>query len=186
MPLLSRSFEFESIHSAKDTTIKLAELVRYADKHSDLRRLTDFVALNDKAYDMSILVKHDMGKRAYYTSTIVGGTIENRSNGTTIVQGQARVGRKYLLIVLGIALFTAMMMIGTIAEPVVASLWALLLLFMFSHIRQMLLDRAQIIAIMQEKCQQPMLTQKEREDAVGDWQAISRYSEGNFYNTQAQ
>lgn len=186
MLLLSRSFEFESIHSAKDTTIKLAELVRYADQHSDLRRMTDFVPRSDKAYDMTVLIKHDMGKRAYYTSTIVNGVIENLPDGTTLVRGNARIGRKYLMIVLGISLFTIIMMIGTMAEPVVAVLWGLLLLFMFSHMRQMVVDRADIINAMQSKCQQALLTQEEREASAGEWQPISRYSEGNFYNTQAQ
>jgi len=186
MAFLSRSFAFESIHNAKDTTIKLAELVRYADQHSDLRRMTDFVRCSDKYYDMSVLIKHDMGKRAYYTSTIIDGTVENRPDGTTVVQGTARIGKVYLSIVLAIGIFAIIMMIGTLSEPIVAGLWAVLLLFMLSHIRQMVTDRQRIIRDMMAKCQEPLLTQDERDALVGDWQPISRYSEGNFYNTQAQ
>ncbi len=186
MAFLSRSFAFESIHNAKDTTIKLAELVRYADQHSDLRRMTDFVHRSDKYYDMTVLIKHDMGKRSYYTSTIINGTVENRPDGTTLVQGVARIGRLYLSVVLGVGAFATLMMVGTMAEPIVAGLWALLLLFMLSHIRQMLTDRQQIIRDMQEKCQEAMLTEEERADLIGEWQPISRYAEGNFYNTQAQ
>lgn len=186
MAFLSRSFAFESIHSAKDTTIKLAELVRYADQHSDLRRMTDFVHRSDKYYDMSVVVKHDMGKRAYYTSTIIDGTVENRPDGTTLVQGTARIGKVYLSVVLGVGLFAILMMIGTMIEPVVAVLWGLLVLFMLSHIRQMFTDRRNVIQAMTSKCQEPLLTQQEREDLIGDWQPISRYAEGNFYNTQAR
>jgi len=186
MAFLSRSFAFESIHNAKDTTIKLAELVRYADQHSDLRRMTDFVHRSDKYYDMTVLVKHDMGKRAYYTSTIIDGIVENRPDGTTVVQGTARIGKVYLSVVLGVSLFTTVMIVGTMAEPVVAGLWALLLVFMFSHIRQMFTDRQHIIQNMTAKCQEPLLTQEERDASAGEWQPISRYAEGNFYNTQAQ
>lgn len=184
--LFAKSFQFSSIHNAQETTIKLAELVRYADKHSDLRRMTDFVRRDDKQYDMTIFIKHDMGKRAYYTSTIVMGTIANLSNGETLITGTARFGATYLATVLGISLFCIGMLIGTLAEPIVAMLWGLLLVFMASHIRQMVVDRNQIIRAMHDKCQQPLLTQAEREASVGEWQSISRYAEGNFYNTQAQ
>jgi|GEM_PF-1868898 len=184
--LFAKSFQLNSIHSAQETPIKLAELVRYADEYSDLRRMTDFVRRDDKHYDMSILIKHDMGKRAYYTSTIVTGIIENRPDGETLVTGTARFGSTYLATVLGISLFCIVMLIGTLAEPIVAALWGILLLFMASHLRQMFLDRNQIIRAMQDKCQQPLLTQAERDATVGEWQSISRYSEGNFYNTQAQ
>jgi hypothetical protein len=183
--LFSKTFQFNSIHSAQDTPIKLAELVRYSDSHSDLRRMTDFVRRDDKHYDILIFVKHDMGKRSYYTSTIVTGTIENHSDGETVVTGTARFGSTYLATVLGISVFCLGMMLGTVAEPIVAMLWMILLLFMLSHIRQMFVDRNQIIRLMRDKCQQPLLTQAEREATVGEWQSISRYAEGNFYNTQS-
>lgn len=182
----ARVFEFSSIHSAQDATIKLAELVRYANQQSDLRRMTDFIKRDDKHYELNVLVKHDMGKRAYYTSTIVTGMIENRPDGETKIYGIARFGSTYLMIVLAISLFCILMLIGTVSEPIVASLWALLLLFMMSHIRQMFRDRNQIIQAMTEKAQQPLLTQAERDASAGEWQPISRYSEGNFYNTQAR
>lgn len=182
----AKSFEFNSIHSAQDTTIKLAELVRYADQHNDLRRMTDFIKRDDKHYDMIVLIKHDMGKRAYYTSTIVTGTITNYPDGKTQIIGTARFGLMYLSIVLAIAAFCILMLIGTLVEPIVAILWAALLLFMMSHIRQMFRDRHQIIHAMMEKAQQPLLSQEERDASAGDWQPISRYSEGNFYNTQAK
>lgn len=182
----AKPFAFNSIHSAQDTTVKLAELVRYSDEKSDLRRMTDFVKRGDKYYDLILLIKHDMGKRAYYTSTIVTGTIEDRSDGETWVQGTARVGSVYLLIVLAISLFCILMILGTLAEPIVAALWGLLLLFMMSHFRQMFRDRNQIIRAMEEKSQQPLLTQEQRDASVGEWQPISQYAEGNFYNTQAQ
>jgi len=184
--LFAKPFAFNSIHSATDTTVKLAELVRYSDEKNDLRRMTDFVKRGDKHYDMIVLIKHDMGKRAYYTSTIVTGIIENRPDGQTRVQGTARVGSVYLLIVLSISLFCILMILGTWAEPIVATLWGLLLLFMMSHIRQMFRDRNQIIQAMEEKSQQPLLTPAERDASVGEWQPISQYAEGNFYNTQAQ
>lgn len=184
--LFAKSFQFKSIHTAQETTIKLAELVRYADQHNDLRRMTDFIKRDDKRYDMIVLVKHDMGKRAYYTSTIVTGTIENRADGETVIMGTARVGSMYLAIVLGISFFCIVMIFGTLAEPIVAMLWGMLLLFMMSHIRQMLVDRNRIIQAMRQKSQERLLTQSEREASVGDWQPISRYAEGNFYNSQAQ
>jgi hypothetical protein len=184
--LFAKSFQFNSVHSAQETTIKLAELVCYSDQYSDLRRMTDFVRRDDKTFDMSVLVKHDMGKRAYYTSTIVTGTIENCPDGETIIRGSARFGAVYLATVLGISLFCIGMVVGTLAEPIVAGLWGLLLLFMGLHIRQMFLDRNQIIHAINEKCQQPLLSQAERETSIGEWQSISRYAEGNFYNTQAQ
>lgn len=184
--LFARDFHFYSVHTAYDTTIKLAELVRYADQQSDLRRMTDFIRKDDKHFDMIVLIKHDLGKRAYYTSTIVIGMIESRPDGETAVYGTARFGSTYLGIVIGVALFCIVFMIGTIAEPVVAVIWGALLLFMLSHIRQMFLDRNAIIAAMEEKVLQPLQTQAEREADVGDWQPISRYSEANFYNTQAR
>ena len=184
--LFAKPFAFTSIHSAQATTVKLAELVRYSDEKNDLRRMTDFIKRDDKCYDLILIVKHDLGKRAYYTSTIVTGTIENRPNGETQVQGTARVGSVYLLIVLAIALFCMLMILGTLAEPIVAALWGVLLLFMLSHIWQMFRDRNGIIQAMVEKSQQPLLTQAEREASVGEWQPISQYAEGNFYNTQAQ
>lgn len=184
--LFAKPFAFNSIHSAQDTTVKLAELVRYSDERSDLRRMTDFVKRGDKQVEMILLIKHDMGKRAYYTSTIVTGIIENRPDGNTRIQGTARFGATYLMIVLLIATFCILMILGTLAEPIVAALWGLLLLFMLSHIRQMFRDRNQIIHAMVEKSQQPLLTQAEREASVGDWQPISQYAEGNFYNTQAR
>ena len=184
--LFAKPFQFKSIHSAQETPIKLAELVRYADQVSDLRRMTDFVQRDDKHYDMNILIKHDMGKRAYYTSTIVIGRIENLPDGDTLITGSARFGSTYLATVLGISVFCVMMLLGTLTEPIVALLWGILLLFMASHIHQMFLDRNQIIRAMHDKCQQALLTQSEREASVGDWQSISRYAEGNFYNTQAR
>ncbi len=184
--LFAKSFQLNSIHSAQETTIKLAELVRYADDYNDLRRMTDFVRRDDKHYDMTILIKHDMGKRAYYTSTIVTGIIKNQPNGDTLISGSARFGSTYLVTVLGISLFCIIMLIGTLAEPIVAVLWGILLLFMMSHVRQMFLDRNRIIRAIGVKCQQPLLTQAEREASVGDRPSISRYAEGNFYNTQAQ
>ena len=184
--LFAKSFQFNSIHSAQETTIKLAELVCYANQHSDLRRMTDFVRRDDKTYDMRVLVKHDMGKRAYYTSTIVTGTIENCLDGETLITGVARFGVVYLATILGIALFCIGMMVGTLAEPIVAALWGMLLLSTASHMRQIILDRNHIIRAINEKCQQPLLSQTEREASVGEWQSISPYAEGNFYNTQAQ
>lgn len=184
--LFAKPFTFTSIHNAYDTTIKLAELVCYASDKSDLRRLTDFVRRSDKHYDMTILVKHDMGKRAYYTSTIVTGRIEIRPDGETVLRGVARFGSSYLLIVILLVIFCGFFMLGSLMEPVVAALWGLMLIFIVSHLRQMFTDRNAIIQEMQTKVQKALLTEKEREESIGEWQSISPYAEGNFYNTQAR
>ena len=150
--LFARPFELTTELSPRECTNRLSELVSYSSSKQSLRRITDFPPLSDGVYAIDIRVKHDTGRNAYYTSTMVEGVIFCEQQ--TVVQGAAYFGGRYFMTITGLVIFVLVMMSITAGEATILILWMLALAFLFMHYVQMVRDRNYIIRLMQEKIEE--------------------------------
>lgn len=129
-----QSFDYHVNAPVRTCTRRLSELVCYPNAQSNLRRVTDFIRIENNAYAFEIRSKHYLGRGTYYLLARMEGTlIYDEARQLTQVHGVISVGLFYLVATICMSIATLTSALIMQETMIFLPLWLLMGAMCLSH-----------------------------------------------------